>query len=67
MRPSLSTDFDEEENEVRFERDLESRPERANRPNASRRVRVRAAAKRNRSNDVAKRGMHQRRRKRFSW
>ena len=66
MRPHLPTDFDEEEENELSERELESRPERSNRPNASRRVRMRAT-RRNRSDDVARRGVHQRRNKRFNW
>lgn len=66
MRPYVTGEFEQESDELYSDRDPESRPERSNRPNAaSRRVKMRA--KRNRSNDVARRGMHQRRRKRFSW
>jgi hypothetical protein len=66
MRPFIPTEFNEDDDAIGSERDLESHPERSNRPNASRRVRMQAT-RRNRSNEVARRGMHQRRRKRFSW
>jgi hypothetical protein len=65
MRPPQFKEYDDENNEMFSERD-ESRPDRINRPNASRRVKLRAS-RRNRANDAARRGIHQRRNKRFSW
>jgi len=46
------------------ERRVGGPPERSNRPVANR---AKARASRTRTNDVAKRGMHQRRNKRIAW
>jgi hypothetical protein len=68
MCPYEVTDFDEEGSETLSEREPGARPERLNRPKASRRVKIRAT-RRSRANtgEMAKRGMHQRRSKRMSW
>ena len=66
MCPHLPTDVDEQDDEGLSEREIGSRPERSNRPSASRRVKMRAP-RRNRAADMARRGIHQRRNKRTGW
>lgn len=64
MSPTWRDDVDEFEGEF-TERRSSVPPERMSRNRAIGRTQKRA--KRSRSNDVAKRGMHQRRNKRISW
>jgi hypothetical protein len=63
MTPNWRDDFDEMDSEV-TERRSSVPPERLNRPAAGG---AQKRARRSRSNDVAKRGMHQRRKKRMAW
>jgi hypothetical protein len=66
MTPSWRVDLDELEADGDLGEGRSSGPpERANRNNLSRRVQKRA--RRTRSNDTAKRGMHRRRNKRIAW
>lgn len=68
MCPNEATEFDEEGDETFSEREPGARPERLNRPKASRRVKIRATRRsRSGTGEMAKRGMHQRRSKRMSW
>lgn len=62
MSPTWRDEFDELENEAAERRS--GPPERSNRPAAGR---AQKRARRTRTNDVAKRGMHQRRNKRIAW
>jgi hypothetical protein len=64
MTPTWRDGWDELEGEF-TERRGSVPPERANRQKVSARIQKRA--RRSRSNEVAKRGMHQRRNKRISW
>jgi hypothetical protein len=64
MAPSLRFDEDDELDEERGAR-RNAAPELVNR--RAKTQQVRQSARRNRSNDVAKRGIHQRRNKRVSW
>ena len=64
MTPTWRDDSDELDGEL-TERRGSVPPERANRQKVSGRAQKRA--RRTRSNDVAKRGMHQRRNKRIAW
>jgi hypothetical protein len=65
MTPAWRVDLDELENDQELGGRTSSPPERSNRRDLSRRVQKRA--RRTRSNDTAKRGMHQRRNKRIAW
>jgi hypothetical protein len=66
MTPAWRLDVDELDADGEFsERHSNVPPERSNRRDVSRRAQKRA--RRSRSNDVAKRGMHQRRKKRIAW
>jgi len=66
MTPSLRFDFDDaDDNDELADSRRASAPELLNRRAKSPTSRKRAS--RNRSNDVAKRGIHQRRKKRVSW
>ena len=66
MSPLTSADWTGKDGEEDFaERQGSVPPERFNRRKVVSRVRKRA--RRNRANEVAKRGMHQRRNKRTSW
>jgi hypothetical protein len=64
MTPTWRDDWDELDGEL-AERRGSAPPERANRQKLAARTQKRA--RRSRSNEVAKRGMHQRRNKRISW
>lgn len=64
MTPTLRDGWDESEGDF-TERRGSVPPERVNRQKVSARIQKRA--RRSRSNEVAKRGMHQRRNKRISW
>jgi hypothetical protein len=64
MTPTWRDDWDELDGEL-IERRGSVPPERANRQKVTARTQKRA--RRTRSNDVAKRGMHQRRNKRIAW
>jgi hypothetical protein len=63
MTPTWRDDWDELDGELTEGRG--NVPERANRQKVTARTQKRA--RRSRSNEVAKRGMHQRRNKRISW
>jgi len=66
MAPAWRLDLDELDDEGGLpERRAGGPPERLNSRSANRRVQKRA--RRSRSNEIAKRGMHQRRNKRVSW
>jgi hypothetical protein len=65
MTPTLRFDYDDIEGEEQRGARRNAAPELNNRRAKTQQVRKRAS--RNRSNDVAKRGMHQRRNKRVSW
>jgi len=65
MTPTWRDDWDELDGELSERRSSSVPPERANRQKVTARTQKRA--RRTRSNDVAKRGMHQRRNKRISW
>jgi hypothetical protein len=65
MTPAWRVDLDELDNDEEFGGRTSNPPERSNRSNLSRRVQKRA--RRSRSNETAKRGMHQRRNKRIAW
>lgn len=63
MSPTWGDELDELDGEF-TERRSNGPPERSNRPAAGR---AQKRARRTRTNDVAKRGMHQRRKKRIAW
>ena len=63
MTPTWRDELDDLDGEF-AERRSSVPPERSNRPAAGR---TQKRARRTRSNDVAKRGMHQRRKKRIAW
>jgi len=63
MSPTWGDELDELDDEF-TERRSNGPPERSNRPVAGR---AQKRARRTRTNDVAKRGMHQRRKKRIAW
>jgi len=63
MTPTWRDELDELDGED-TERRTNGPPERSNRPVGGR---AQKRARRTRSNDVAKRGMHQRRKKRIAW
>ena len=66
MTPAWHADLDELDDDADFGDVRRSAPpERSNHPNSSRRIPKRA--RRNRSNEIAKRGIHQRRKKRIAW
>jgi hypothetical protein len=62
MSPTWRDELDDLDGE--FAERSSGPPERSNRPAAGR---AQKRARRTRSNDVAKRGMHQRRKKRIAW
>ena len=63
MSPTSRDELDDLDGEF-VERRSNGPPERSNRPAAGR---AQKRARRTRTNDVAKRGMHQRRKKRIAW
>jgi hypothetical protein len=63
MSPTWRDELDDLDGEF-GERRSNGPPERSNRPAAGR---AQKRARRTRTNDVAKRGMHQRRKKRIAW
>jgi len=65
MTPTLRFDGDDNDGEDQRGARRNAAPELTNRRAKTQQVRKRAS--RNRSNEVAKRGMHQRRNKRVSW